>query len=419
MKLLTRLLLAAAIALALASVAGCGGDDDEEGSGDTVTAAETTGGGDAPSGEPIIIGAAVAKTGIMASLDQPAYTGTEIAVEEINEKGGLLGRPLKLIAADSKSEPEEGAKAALEVLDKDATLVIVSCDFDFGGPAAREAEKAGVISFSQCGASTKFGPLGIGPHGFTMATSAPTQGAIHAEHAIEKGWKSAYVLVDTSVDFNKQVCYGFETRFKELGGKVTGKDTFLQSDASIASQVARLKSASPQPDAVMLCTYQPGLGQALRQVRSAGIEQPVFSGDDGDGYFWHKTVPGLKNFYFTTYGSIAGDDDNPKVNEFFEQFKERSGSPAPTSHSLTGYGIVEAYARAVEEAGSTDPDEVKDALESFKDEPLLLGETSFSPELHIQLTRPMALMEVVGPGKDRLVEYRRPKKVPVPPASGY
>jgi branched-chain amino acid transport system substrate-binding protein len=293
-------------------------------------------------------------------------------------------------------------------------MIIVTCDFDFGGPAAREAEKQQKISFSQCAASTKFGPLGVGPHSFTMSTSAPTQGAIHAEHAMEKGWERAYVLLDTSVDYNKQVCAGFRERYGELGGEIVGEDTFLQEDPRIASQITRLKGASPQPAAIMLCTYQPGLAQAVRQIRAAGIDLPVMVGDDGDGTFWHETVPNIRNVFYTSYASIAGDNPEPAVNQFFERYEEFAGEPAPTSHSVTGYGIVEAYARAIEKAGSTDADAVKEALESFKDEPLLLGPTTFDEEFHLQLYRPMALVEITAPGKNRLIEMWRPEKVPLP-----
>jgi branched-chain amino acid transport system substrate-binding protein len=125
-------------------------------------------------------------------------------------------------------------------------------------------------------------------------------------------------------------------------------------------------------------------------------------------------VPNIKDVFYTSYGSIAGDNPDPDVNQFFERFEEATGEPSPTSHSLTGYGIIEAYARAVEKAGSTDADAVKDALESFKDEPLLLGPTTFTEEFHLQLTRPMALVEITGPQSNRLVEMWRPEKVPLP-----
>jgi branched-chain amino acid transport system substrate-binding protein len=363
--------------------------------------------------QPIVVGEAVAKTGVMAYLDQPAHTGTELAIADINKRGGLLGRPLKLVSTDTTSDPNEGAKAADEVLSKGAQLVIVSCDFDFGGPAAREADRKGVVSFSQCGASTKFGPVGIGPLGFTMADAAPVQGAIHAEHAIARGWKKSYILVDTSIDFDNQMCFGFEKRYQQLGGKIVGKDTFTQSDPSIASQITRLQSAKDKPQAIMLCTYQPGLAKALRQIRGAGIKVPVFSGDDGDGTFWHKTVPGIKNFFYTTYGSIFGDDSKV-VNQFFKRYRSVSGAAAPTSHSLTGYGIIQAWSRAVAKAGTTDGDKVAQALETFKNVPTILGPTTFSKKWHVQWRRPMALMEVLGPGRDRLVKKWTPKVVPVP-----
>lgn len=405
MARILRFLVLGILLIAFAGAAtACGGDDEPQ---------QEEAGGEA-AGEPIIIGEATAQTGILAYLDNPAHAGIELAVDEINSQGGVLGRPLKVVRKDYKSDPQEGAKVALELLDEGAEMIIVTCDFDFGGPAAREAEKQGKISFSQCAASTKFGPLGVGPHSFTMSTSAPTQGAIHAEHADEEGWDQAYVLLDTSVDFNKQVCAGFRERYGELGGEIIGEDTFLQEDPRISSQITRLKGTSPEPDVIMLCTYQPGLAQAIRQIRAAGIDTPIMVGDDGDGFFWHETVPNIRNVFYTSYGSIAGDNPDPKVNQFFEKFEQETGEASPTSHSLTGYGIIEAYARAVEKAGSTDADAVQEALESFKDEPLLLGPTTFTPEFHLQLTRPMALVEITGPQRNRLVEMWRPEKVPLP-----
>ena len=88
--------------------------------------------------------------------------------------------------------------------------------------------------------------------------------------------------------------------------------------------------------------------------------------------------------FFGTYGNIQGEDPDPKVNDFFVKFASRSGGPPPTSHALTGYSIVEGWAKAVNEAGTLDGDAVQKVLETFKDVPLLVGPTSFSPEYHVQ-----------------------------------
>ena len=101
----------------------------------------------------------------------------------------------------------------------------------------------------------------------------------------------------------------------------------------------------------MVCTYQPGLAQVIRQIRAAGIKTPIYGFEDTDGYFWHKAVPGLKDVWFGTYGSIAGDDSNPAINAYFKRFKGAQGSPPPTSHSLTGYSIISAGSAAPSACG--------------------------------------------------------------------
>ena len=87
-----------------------------------------------------------------------------IRIDEINKAGGLLGKQIKVVTADTKTDRAEGAKAGLEVLDKGAELVIVSCDYDFGAPAALAAEAAGKVSFFLCAESIKAGIPGVGPH---------------------------------------------------------------------------------------------------------------------------------------------------------------------------------------------------------------------------------------------------------------
>lgn len=79
-----------------------------------------------------------------------------------------------------------------------------------------------------------------------------------------------------------------------------------------------------------------------------------------------------------------------------DRYKEKFGEAPPMGHVLTGYSAVEAYARAVEKAGSVEADKVKAVLDSFSNEELLIGPTTFEPDLHINLNRPMLLMEMTN-----------------------
>src|SRR4030042_618665 len=100
--------------------------------------------GGAGGDETIKIGAALCLTGIQATLDEPALKGAQLAVEEINKKGGVLGKQLELINLDGKSDPVTVGNAAVQLIEQGAMAIITPSDFDFGGPASREAQKTGI-----------------------------------------------------------------------------------------------------------------------------------------------------------------------------------------------------------------------------------------------------------------------------------
>jgi branched-chain amino acid transport system substrate-binding protein len=204
---------------------------------------------------PIVIGAAVALSGGFEVADIPTLNATKLAIAEINAKGGVLGRQLKLVVSDTQSQAAQGAKAGLDVISKGAQIVIVSSDFDFGSPAALQAESKGVISFSAAGTSPKFGPAGIGPLSFTMASVGTVEGATDAEFAHKRlHLTRGFEFVDTSLDFTKEVAFGFETRFPQLAGKngIVKRATFLQTDPSIANQITQFNTARPKPQFIFI-----------------------------------------------------------------------------------------------------------------------------------------------------------------------
>lgn len=91
-------------------------------------------------------------------------------------------------------------------------MIMVACDFDMGAPAALVAQQAGVIAISSCGADDKLGNLTM-EHVFTMATEADGTGRMLADWAFKKqGWKTAYVLLDAFIQYDKSLCAGFVER---------------------------------------------------------------------------------------------------------------------------------------------------------------------------------------------------------------
>jgi len=389
------LILAAGLTAALA---GCGS------SGNDTTSTSS-------SGEPIVIGAPMGFTGFMVTWDGPVFEAAQLAVDDMNAAGGVLGRQLKLEKADTKSDPAVAPLAASQVLDSGANMVIVSTDFDAGSPAALVAQSQQKMSSSGA-VSPKFGVQGIGDMAFSFSDSSTTEAAVGAQFAYNKGWKNVYTLTDVTVAAERDFSKYFAETFTKLGGKVVGEDTFKNDDQSIAAQITHFKSLSPQPDVMVLASYAPGGPAALRQIRAAGIDVPVVGADDWDGTFWLDAVPGVKDVYGVVPVSQFGDDPNPKVNEFFQRLtKAIDKDHVDSSLAIGGYAWIQAYSEAVKQAGSTDPKAVTEKLNAMKDFETISGPFTYTAQDHILYGRPMTIIGF-SDGTGHFVERVTPTYVP-------
>lgn len=366
-------------------------------------------------GQPIVIGRVVARTGWMEFYDGPTQAGVDLAIQDINESGGVLGRQLRVVEVDYKTDLDLVRSSALEVLDEGAQFLLVATDFNFAEPAARAAGDQQVVSFSAAG-SPQFGLQGVGPYAFNINSGTVNEGGTMAEWAYSQGYRHAYNLVDTTIDYGKTCGAAFEQRWTDIAGEagLAGSDTFLNDDTSFAAQITRI-GAAEDADFIGICSYVPGAATLLRQLRASGVDLPVVGSLGFEGTYWLDAVPDLSDLYYVTYGSVVGDDPNPKVNELVSRAEEALGQPPATAtHVLLGYSAMQALARAIEVAGSTDGDEVRQALEQFNDEPLVAYPVSYTGECHVPQRRPMTIMQVQN-GVASFVERFQAEDLPPAP----
>lgn len=356
----------------------------------------------------IMVGAATAFSGWVAAFDTDPTKAAKLAVDDINAKGGLLGKQLEFVHIDTKADLAETARAAQTLVKQGVKMMMIACDFDTGSPAALVAQKSNVIAISPCGADNKLGNLTVGNNVFTMGTDADGTGRILADWAYkQKGWRKAYVLLDTFIQYDKSLCAGFVQKWKELAGDdgIVLEDQFKNADVTIASQISRFQALDQKPDVMMFCSVPPGLASAMRQFRSAGIDAPILTGTGGDSSSWYSAVPGLSNYYFLNYSADAGvEEPRPDAREFFDRYKAAYGAVPNSGQGITGYAVVQAWARGVEKAKSFDTDAVRAAMETFVDEPFAGGLTTFTATSHSSADRPMLIMSTTN-GKASAVGY--------------
>jgi branched-chain amino acid transport system substrate-binding protein len=367
----------------------------------------------------IVLGFSVAMSGGMEAYDGDATKMAQLWIDQTNAKGGLLGHQLRAVYADTKSDRVEGTKAGQQVLREGAKVVFATADYDYGAPAALQAQKAGVISVFLGASDPKAGVVGVGPLSFTAEKAGQLEGATVAEWGYEKkGYRTAYVLLDDAIEYDKSVCAGFDWAFEKEGGKILGRDTFKNADPSIGSQITRLANAvrDSKIDTIMLCSYQPGGASAVRQIRAAGIKQSILNGSSMDGTYWISAVPGLDEFYVPVQ-ALASGDPRPDVAALIKDYTAKYGKPPTTQYAFPVYAWLQLWAKAVTKTGTTDAEPVVAEMEKYTDEPTVLGPRSFTHKLHIQTSIPLTITDTAD-GKQTVVQEWRIKD-PIPPAVLY
>jgi branched-chain amino acid transport system substrate-binding protein len=328
-------------------LAGCGSSSDP-------SSAPTTG---LP--KEIVIGAALAKTGYMAPYDS-TFAAVEQLIEETNAKGGIDGHKIKVVHADTRSEPQQAVVATQKLIEEGANVLVLSGEALNAAAAAPLAEEHDMLNMSNAN-EPGFGPPTTGRLSFSSYPSLLTEASAAASFFHDRGIEHPFLFRDTSIIYGRAYCSGFQQTWEHLGGKIAGEVDFENSDESVASQVSELRGADA--DAVVMCSYPPGGASAIKQIRSAGIEVPIIGPGGFDGVFWLKGIPSTKEIFATSNGS-SYDPPNAETAQLFEKLK-RAGINTDVSSSLLGaYAGGQLILDAIRETHSVNGTTLADALEA-------------------------------------------------------
>lgn len=369
--------------------AACGGGDDSGGGGeaaaeetqpaDTGAPADTgvaAGGGEesaggAPSGEPILIGISAAQTGILAPYDLQSGQLLQMRIDQINEAGGVLGRPITTEWIDTKSDKALAATNAQELIDKGAVVIVATCDFDFSFPAIQAAGSRDVPGIALCASSPKVAtPDIVGPYGGSFGLGSDAEGVAGAEWWYENKPEArrVYIYRDDSLEYSKATADYFKARWEELGGEICGEDTFVGGpNLDLSSQITRLRGSVEGCDFIYDGSWQPYGSQLIRAVRDAGIELPILTNASVNGTLVTEVAGQVSEVYalgFACLPTYCEGTQTPQVQQIADEFQAEYGEPLGNHYALPGYALADAIAAAIETAGSTDGPAIAEALTS-------------------------------------------------------
>lgn len=348
----------------------------------------------AQAAEPITVLAPFNLTGPQAVLGAPCFNGAELAVEKLNAAGGVLGRPIELIPIDTASDVSRTSIAVTSALERYpiATAGIGYTDSTYALDAGRVFQKAG-IPFITPGATAPDLPHQVGSGMFLAAYGDDAQALAMAKYA----WndlkvRNVALWVDETSVYTRTVGGFFQEFFRNLGGTVDRRN-FAAEVTDFGDLIAAFKKADPKPQAIYGASMPRTAVSLIEQVRDAGIDVPLLSGDgwDDEAIVEASKRNGIENIYFTTHLFLGVD--TPGMKEFTEAYKQKFGSPPPNAFAPLGFDSVNLLATAIERAGSTQPDAIRTALANTRDFQGLVGKIAYSPGKRVP-EKPVAVIKI-------------------------
>ena len=327
--------------------------------------------------EPIRIGAMYNVTGGMSSIDAPGLNGFKLAAKEINEAGGVLGRQIEVVAIDGKTDQTAVTNAVSEMIDVHKVVAIGGLnDSTFALAAGPIAQQAG-IPFVTAGATLPTLPEQIGDYFFMVPFGDDTQAYAVADYAMQElGAKTAWMLVDQAYDFTTALASFFKERWTANGGEILLEDIYQSGDTDFSAQIARLKELDPQPDVLFVSAIPNEAGITTRQIREAGLNQPILSGDGFDTPLIAEVAGELAtDVYYSTHAAL--DNPDPKIQNFVKAYEAEYGRSPENAFAALGYDAMKLIGDAIQRAGSAEPKAIRDALAATKDFPAVTGTITY------------------------------------------
>lgn len=338
----------------------------------------------------ITLGEFASLTGTTATFGQSMNEGVQLALEELNKSGGLLGKKVEIIVEDDQSRPEEARTAAVKLIKQDQVIALIGeVASSRSLAAAPEAQKSKIPMISP--ASTNPKVTEVGDYIFRACFVDTFQGSSMARFAYQDlGLRKVAILYDIKNDYSVGLVEFFEKTFKELGGEIVDTQSYSEGDIEFRAQLTTIKNKDPQ--ALYVPGYYTEVGLIARQARDLGLNVPLMGGDGWDS---PKTLEiggsSVEGSYFSNH--YAADDPSAIVQDFIKKYQAKYNK-VPDAMAVLGYDASNIMFDAIKRANSTDGSKIRDALAATSGLPTVTGTITMDASRNAK--KPIVILKIEG-----------------------
>ncbi|WP_425993233.1 ABC transporter substrate-binding protein [Afipia sp. DC4300-2b1] len=303
-------------------------------------------------------------TGPFAASGTYVVNGAKIAADEINSKGGILGKKIELVVEDNKSNPTEAAAVAEKLITADKVPVIMGA---WGSsltlavmPKLMEYKVPMVVETSSSGKITTTG----NPYIFRISPPSSVEAAAFKPILPKLSIKKADFLVINN-DWGRGAAEDFGKVLKAENIQVGLVETMDQSAQDMSAQLSKIKATDS--DTIMVTTAVEQLTLVLKQATALGIKKQIVTtggSQNPDQLIDQAGVAANGTFHLTTFAPWYPDETpNPPATKYFlGEWKKRGFNFAGATESFRGYDGIRTIAAAIEKAGKAEPEAIAAAL---------------------------------------------------------
>lgn len=308
----------------------------------------------------IVIGAIGPYEGEYSVYGLAVRNGIDMAVNEMNENGGVLGKQVKLIAYDSKGDVTEATNSYFKLVDNDGAVAIVGATLSGESIAIGNASQ-GIGTPILSPSATALAFTETGDNVFRGAFTDPFQAkqmGIFAKQRLKA--QTAAIIYDAGSDYSEGLMENFKDEFETQGGSVVLVEAYASQDKDFNTQLTKI--AAENPDVLFIPNYYKDNILIAKQARDLGITATFLGGDGWDGVLsTTEDIAALEGAIFCNHYS----PEDTSIIEWAESYKEIYGEE-PTAFSYLGYDSANIVFQAISEADSTDAETINKVLKDIQ-----------------------------------------------------
>jgi branched-chain amino acid transport system substrate-binding protein len=355
------------------------------------------GGGNA---DEIVIGEYASLSGGTASFGQSSHKGTQMAIDEINASGGLLGKKVRLITEDDQSKAGEAATVARKLISRDKVIALlgeVASSKSLEAAPIAQQNKVPMIS----PASTNPKVTEVGDYIFRICFIDPFQGTVMSKFALGRGWKKVAILTDVKQDYSVGLSQFFKEHFSKNGGTIVSEQSYSSGDTDFSAQLTSIRGNAPE--AILASGYYTEAGLIAKQAKQLGLNAPLLGGDGWDSPSLVEVAgPAMEGNFFSNHFSV--EDQSPMIQDFMKKYRDKFKEETDAMAAL-GYDSAMLLADAIKRAGTTDSEKLRDAIAATKDYQGITGQITIDAKRNA--SKPAVILSIKD-GKFKYVETVNP-----------